>query len=478
MRKKTSTAVALPLAALMAVSVFSGPLSAHATETTAAATTAAAAETTAAATTAAAGETTAAATTAAAASTETQAWEGADKAKGLSGKLTYMHFGDDYERQMYENLFKAYKEKVPGVEIEQQYVPDDYYTKLQTLAASNTLPDIFWVAETRTKEFADAGLLSDVTDYLKDYPAITSDMIENVLDYGTVDGKVYAIPKDWTGYVMYLNTDLFDKAGVEVPTSDWTIDDYESLAQQLTTKTADGSRVDTYGTAINNYRADWVNWMGNYGAEWFKDGKSNLQDENAKKGLSVMYDLVKNGSAPSPGTVSSTGDSEDRLFITGKVAMYPSGRWVIPSFRKECTFKWDAVEMPKGTTRTCPFICGLIAVGATSQNKDAAMNLISYQLSDEGLSYVMPSALSLPLYKHVLENPNMVTAPPNTDPFIKEADYLASDPAYLNAVMTGHWAEYGDIITNELSNAFEGQTDLDTALKNIDDQANSQLFTN
>lgn len=472
MRKRTAKAAALPLAALMAVSLLgTAPLSAHATETTAAGTTAAAE------TTAAAAGTTTAASGSSAASTETQAWEGADKASGLSGKITYMHFGDDYEREMYENLFKAYNEKVPDVEIEQQYVPDDYYTKLQTLAASNTLPDIFWIAETRTKEFADAGLLTDVTDMLNDYPAITSDMIENVIDYGTVDGKVYAIPKDWTGYVMYLNTDLFDSAGVEVPTSDWTIDDYESLAQQLTTKTEDGSRVDTYGTAINNYRADWVNWMGNYGAEWFKDGKSNLQDENAKKGLSVMYDLVQNGSAPSPGTVSATGDSEDRLFITGKVAMYPSGRWVIPSFRQECTFNWNAIEMPQGTTRTCPFICGLIAIGATSENKDAAMNLISYQLSDEGLSYVMPSALSLPLYQHVLENPDMVTSPPDTDPFINEAAYLASDTAYLDAVMTGHWAEYGDIITNELSNAFEGQEDLDTALKNIDEKANSELFT-
>ena len=74
----------------------------------------------------------------------------------------------------------------------------------------------------------------------------------------------------------------------------------------MTQMSADGSRVEVYGTAINNYRADWINWMGNYDAEWFKDGKSNLSSPEAKQGLGVMYDLVQAGSAPSPGTVSAT----------------------------------------------------------------------------------------------------------------------------------------------------------------------------
>ena len=34
-------------------------------------------------------------------------WEGAEKAATLSGKITYMHWGDDYEREMYANLFAA-----------------------------------------------------------------------------------------------------------------------------------------------------------------------------------------------------------------------------------------------------------------------------------------------------------------------------------------------------------------------------------
>lgn len=328
-------------------------------------------------------------------SAEDTDWEGASKAADLSGKLTYMHSGDDYEREMYANVFDSYMKYAPNVEVEQMYVPSDYATKLQTLATAGNLPDLFWTSEAGVKAYYEAGMLSNMNDVLEEYPQLTEDIIDGVMEFGNIEGNQVAFPKDWTSYVMYLNLDLFEEAGVEVPTNDWTVEDYKEIAAELTKES--GDRVDVYGTAINNYRADWINWMGNYDAEWFKDGQSNLSSPEALEGLSVMYDLVKDGSAPSPGTVSSTGDSEDRLFVIGKVAMYPSGRWVIPSFRSECDFEWDAVEMPKGTTRTCPFICSMVCIAETSENKEAAANLLSYQMSDEGLAQVMESALSLPV---------------------------------------------------------------------------------
>ncbi|MGE9964499.1 ABC transporter substrate-binding protein [Fusicatenibacter saccharivorans] len=409
------------------------------------------------------------------ASAEDTNWEGASKAAELSGKVTYMHSGDDYEREMYANVFKSYQAYAPNVEVEQMYVPSDYATKLQTLAAAGTLPDLFWTSEAGVKAYYEAGMLSDMNGVLEEYPQLTEDIIDGVLEFGNIDGKQVAFPKDWTSYVMYLNLDLFEEAGVEVPTNDWTVEDYKEIAAELTQKSSDGERVDVYGTAINNYRADWINWMGNFGAEWFKDGKSNLSSPEALEGLSVMYDLVQAGSAPSPGTVSSTGDSEDRLFVIGKVAMYPSGRWVIPSFRSECDFEWDAVEMPKGTTRTCPFICSMVCIAETSENKDIAANLLSYQMSDEGLALVMESALSLPVYTDLLANEDYVNTPPSSDAFINSAEYLGNE-SQIEACLTGQMAEYNSIINAGLSDAFEGVTTIEEAVKIIDEQANTTVF--
>ena len=409
-------------------------------------------------------------------SAEDTNWEGAEKAAELSGNLTYMHSGDDYEREMYANVFSTYEQYAPNVSVEQMYVPSDYDTKLQTLAAADDLPDLFWVGEAGVKRYKDAGMLSELDIVIEEYPQLTEDIIDGVLEFGNIDGQQAAFPKDWTSYVMYLNLDMFEEAGVDVPTNDWTVEDYKEIAAELTQTSEDGSRTTVYGTAINNYRADWINWMGNYGADWFADGKSNLSSPEALEGLSVMYDLVQAGSAPSPGSVSATGDSEDRLFITGQVAMYPSGRWVIPSFRTECDFEWDAVEMPQGTTRTCPFICSMVCIAETSENKDAAANLLSFQMSDEGLALVMESALSLPVYTDLMESETYVNTPPSTDAFLNSASYLGNE-SQIEACQTGKWSEYSDTITVRLSDAFEGKATIEEAAQLIDEQANSTVFT-
>ncbi len=395
-------------------------------------------------------------------------WDGYEASKGLTGKISYMHFGDEYERQMYADLIAAYIKLVPGVEIEQVYTPGDYYTKLQTLAASKTLPDIFWLSEGRVKEFADAGLMADLTDSLKQYPAISDGMFDGALDYGKVDGIQYCIPKDYTSYVMYINVDMFKEAGIPIPTSDWTMDDYMKLSEQLTK--VENGRTAQYGTAINNYRADWINFMGNYDSPWFKDGKSNISDPNAIKGLKVQADLIEKGYAPAPGT---TGESEDRLFIIGQIAMYPSGRWVVPSFINECDFEWTAVEFPKGTTRVCPFITGNVAINAQSNNKEIAANFLSFQLSQTGLGYTLSSGLSVPLYEELITDKNILADP--AEAFIATSNYIG-DKEQVEALATGKWTEYNSIISAELSLVFDGSQTIEQAAANIDKKANETLF--
>lgn len=402
-------------------------------------------------------------------------WEGLAQSEGLSGSITYMHSGDDYERQMYADMFARYMELVPGVTVEQMFTPSDYEIKLQTLAASNTLPDIYWISESRMAEYASAGHLEDLTPYLAQYPALHGDMLPGLAEYGEYNGAPYAMTKDWTSYVMYINKEIFSDMDVKIPTSDWTMEDYREIAKQLTK--VDGERVTHYGTAVNNYRADWVNFMGNYDAQWFKDGKANVSDPDALKGIRVGYDIIQDGSAPSPGSVAaSENGTEDRLFIIGRVAMYPSGRWMVPAFRQEVDFEWTAIEMPKGTTRICPLISSMVGISSGGSNKEIAANLVSYQMSDEGLLFVMDSALAMPPYQHLMVNEAYVNTPPETDAFIATSQYIGHAPQ-SEILKTGKWAQFNEIMKAELSLAYESGQTIEEAVANIDAKANSEVFT-
>lgn len=402
---------------------------------------------------------------------------GCGGSKKLKGEVSFMGWGDEAERVMYDKVFKDFEAKNPGVKVNYIFTPDDYYTKLQTMIAGNTAPDVFYLAEGRVAQYAKDGVLLGLDPYVKKYPELTKDFVPGVLRYGTYQDKLYAIPKDWQPVVMYINEDIFKAAGLPLPTSDWTMDDFRAIAKKLTK--VEGKKTVQYGCAVENYRADWMVFGGNYGGEWFKDGKSNWSDPNVLKGMNVMRDvIVTDKTSPSPAAVSSMGQSQSQLFETGKVAMFPSGRWAVPTYRETCkAFTWSAVEMPKGTTRVNPIITAALASSAKSKNPELAVALLRHVLSDESLTTVMSLGIGLPCYQHLVDKPGLVSEPPAAAPFKATGAYIDQKVQYA-AVSTTKFAEFQDIISAQLDLAFNGSITMEAAAAAIDKKANAEVFNN
>ena len=92
-----------------------------------------------------------------------------------------------------EAIADAYTEKNPDVSIEVQATGwDEYWTKLEGAATSNTLPDIFWMHSNQMFKYADNGILADCSEIINesDYSEIA------VANAKGSDGKVYGVPKD------------------------------------------------------------------------------------------------------------------------------------------------------------------------------------------------------------------------------------------------------------------------------------------
>ena len=47
---------------------------------------------------------------------------------------------------------------------------------------------------------------------------------ETALSAFNVDGKQYGLPGNFSNVVLVYNKDLFDQAGIDYPTADWTQD--------------------------------------------------------------------------------------------------------------------------------------------------------------------------------------------------------------------------------------------------------------
>ena len=145
---------------------------------------------------------------------------GATTAPELEGSISFLHkYSDPRYAPYFEAVVAAYMAEHPKVQIEIQAESDQgVKDKLRVLAASNTLPDIYfsWAGDF-TKKFVRGGLAKDLTgDVTGDW---ASRFTPAALEAYTYEGKLYGVPITLDAKYMAYNTKLFADNGVAVPTT-------------------------------------------------------------------------------------------------------------------------------------------------------------------------------------------------------------------------------------------------------------------
>ncbi|MBA3338414.1 MAG: extracellular solute-binding protein, partial [Geodermatophilaceae bacterium] len=92
---------------------------------------------------------------------------------------------------------------------------DQARNNFKTAAQGGQGPDVMRAEVAWVAEFADAGLLVDLSD--TSLAEDTSDFLEVPLASGTFDGKTYGIPQVTDTLALYYNRQMLEQAGVEPP---------------------------------------------------------------------------------------------------------------------------------------------------------------------------------------------------------------------------------------------------------------------
>lgn len=138
----------------------------------------------------------------------------------LEGKISFLHkYADPRYTPYFDAVVAAYLADNPKVEIEviaetDQGVKD----KLRVMAASNTLPDVYfsWAGDF-TKKFVRGDLARDLTaDVSGDWRA---SFTPAALEAYTYDGKLYGVPFTLDAKYIVFNKKLLADNGVNVPTT-------------------------------------------------------------------------------------------------------------------------------------------------------------------------------------------------------------------------------------------------------------------
>ncbi|MCZ7673650.1 MAG: extracellular solute-binding protein [Chloroflexi bacterium] len=111
-------------------------------------------------------------------------------------------------------------------------------------------------------------------------------------------GTFYCPPKDFSTLALEYNKDMFDAAGLDYPTADWTWDDLQSAAEALT-----DSDSGVYGMTLSADMARWIAFLYQAGGTVATDDFSAMTLINcaAKEAIDFYVGLVQDGYAAQPG---------------------------------------------------------------------------------------------------------------------------------------------------------------------------------
>jgi raffinose/stachyose/melibiose transport system substrate-binding protein len=167
------------------------------------------------------------------------AWAGGKVEQGgtaaTQGKVTFSFWHLDTtepDRSFWKDLADQYMQQHPNVTIQITVLENEAFkTKLATLMQSGDPPDLFrsWGGGVMI-EYAKAGLLRDITSYVKGtaWGASMSPGVEAVYQY---NGRQYGMPYDMGAVTFWYNKDMLSKAGYSsFPATD---SDFRALMPKL-----------------------------------------------------------------------------------------------------------------------------------------------------------------------------------------------------------------------------------------------------
>lgn len=327
--------------------------------------------------------------------------------------LTFAGWGDANEKATVEAILEKFTEDT-GIKVEYLYIPDtnEYLTKLTTMAASGDLPDAGYMTEPNTVEWANQGMLADMS------PLLESEGFADKLDSNKFidkDGNVVGISMACETYVMYYNPIYFDQMGIAYPPSSgeeaWTWEEFVDVCRQLTVDVNgkhpgeegfDPQNIQTYGVKIPKGDAIYEALMRSNGGGFFTEDYSDiaLDRPESVEVLQALADLINvEHVSPSPADAASSMDNAS-CFLSNSVAMIVDGQWAIQSMAiaaEEDGITFDVAVLPYFDTPVTGNTGGPAVVFNDTEHLNEALQLVGYLLTTDYVMTFVNSGLWQPV---------------------------------------------------------------------------------
>lgn len=325
----------------------------------------------------------------------------------------------------FEKATEQFAATNPKFTVSMQVLPDDnaqYQQAVVAMRLTGEMPDVVENIDTLVNSMAENKVTENLVPWFAKQDDFTEDSFIpaflNAYRPLTLPDEIHGMPVSADAYVLYYNADLFKKYGVELPTDDWTWDQFLAASKKITT----AGNGEDYGLVLPNLPQPLFNpVIQAYGGFVYdaKTNKTGIGDPEALKAWKFLIDPYLNGTY-APFEVGTSPDAPG--IASGRVAMQFSTKRLSSTLRDQLTADWNVVPMPTidGKHTTGGGSYG-VSMTSASKCKDQAWDFLKwFYQTDGGMKVFQEGYGGIPPTKDGIENGlwrDLPAPPENVDAF-------------------------------------------------------------
>ncbi|UTR08140.1 extracellular solute-binding protein [Alkalihalobacillus sp. LMS6] len=267
-------------------------------------------------------------------------------------------------------------EENPNINVNlRQLTWDNGLEQITTAFAGNSVPDVIELGDTWFANFVEEGVLANVSEQVQP-------IYDNHVNWDTVtyEDDVYGMPWLMSSRAMYINTDIFEEAGLDPnsPPQNW--EEMLEYAKQIEENT-DASG---FGIHAGEPEATWHYFM----ATAWSNGADVLNEDNSASTINSpeMIEALEFYKEMSEYSLVSQSEVIDSEFRAGNIGMSFSGAWGVFSIPRDAPdLNFDVAPIPDGAQATASSFAGgeILVIPEGSENKEEAFMLMEHVASEE-----------------------------------------------------------------------------------------------
>ncbi len=392
------------------------------------------------------------------------------------------------ELESYQAAIVSLDQAHPEWVIELETTPQSgVLEKINSQLAAQNLPDVLRVQGLLVQQWIRQNAFQDLTPRITASQLDLEDFYPGPLEQFRTQGKIWGLPDTAAPDVVFYNKAMFDAAGIEYPTDEWTYEDMRQAAIRLTLDSQGRTPLEAGFDPSTIQQWGWNGgltffWQRHLvralGGEFCETEDCTTMKFTAPETIRAVQwwaDLVSKDHAAlyDPYGGSQTGIPGDP-FIAGKAAMGFNGFFAVAQLNEASSIDYDIVQPLTGVDgkRYTPLSTNGYLIAATSEHPEEAWTLMQALLEPDFLEETWGKpGHSVPARRSAAESVLNPENPP------------ANQQAILDAM------EYGEIFKPYTSSAFEvygktsdnfiksmkGELDVVVALEQIESATNEIL---